>query len=420
MIKFGTDGIRGIYGETITEKDAYTLGNALTKLVDSPIVAIAYDTRVSSTSLEKAAVFGILRGGGSVINLGLSTTPKLIYLGELLRCDYSLMITASHNEPKYNGIKVIGKEGKIEKEREFIEKYGDVIHNVEKFGVEIIFDGGDYYEKRITRKLKRNYKVAFDLANGGAVSMIKFLQNYDNITPHFLSDENNGEKINLNCGSMSPKNLAKYVVDNNLDCGFAFDGDGDRIIAVDELGNILDGDNILYAFATNCEVNGVVGTMQTNMGLQKKFEELNIPFVRTMVGDHYVCMKMKKDNIDLGGETSGHIIFSDDFIGDGIKTAIRLIEIMKDNKLSKICKFRKYPSYSLDIETKLANKLEKDTRIKRIVEETSEILKEIGRVLIRSSGTEDKLRVLVECEDENIAKSQMEKIKKEILSLCAE
>ncbi|WP_234123084.1 phosphoglucosamine mutase [Clostridium hydrogenum] len=427
---FGTDGVRGIANKELTAELAYKLGRAgayvLTEGAHKPKILVGMDTRISGDMLEGALISGILSVGAEAISVGIIPTPAVAYLTRKYGADAGVVISASHNPVEYNGIKFFNSNGyKLSDDLE--DRIQSVIEDDFKgvplptgkdVGRKIIEESAvdDYIEfakSTIDGDLK-GLKIALDCANGA--SYITALKTFRELGAEVkvINNDPDGININANCGSTHPEELMDYVVRKNCDLGLAFDGDADRCLAVDEKGNLIDGDFIMAICGNYLKQRGrlrndvVVVTVMSNMGLFKALDNVNIKTVKTKVGDRYVLEEMIKEGYKLGGEQSGHIIFLDyNTTGDGLVTGLQLSTIVKKSgkTLSELASMmKKLPQV-------LANAVvpndKKDIYItdKEIADEIEKIEKELagnGRVLIRPSGTEPLVRVMLEGEDQEL------------------
>ncbi|BED92445.1 MAG: phosphoglucosamine mutase [Candidatus Paraimprobicoccus trichonymphae] len=419
---FGTDGIRGLVSDKVTCELALNVGRVIAFLINNNPnvkykILVGKDTRVSSDMLSCSLQAGICCMGVDCVNLGYIPTPGVAYLTKKYNADIGIMISASHNSYEFNGIKIFDKNGykfsdELEDKIEYYLENQDFLIN--KFGK----IGNISFEKKSTTDyleylkdiLKINhfnkFRVLLDCANGSASYTAEKL--FLNLNFNFVitNDKPDGMNINKYCGSTDLGNLSKMVVEENFDLGIAFDGDADRCIMVDELGNIMDGDVILALCAKNLKKDGklnkntVVGTIATSMGFRDFCKENDISFISTDVGDRHILENMLKNDYNLGGEQSGHTIFLDNSItGDGHITALKLLEVLikSDQKPSELNKLvKKYPIENLNFDLK-----NKNLNIEKIKFEAEKILDNSGRILIRKSGTEPVLRVIIESLDIN-------------------
>lgn len=418
---FGTDGLRGVVGEELTYDIAFKCGNSLSQNMQGGRVLIGRDTRVTGSFLVNALACGLLSGGVDVVDAGIIPTAAVAYLTKSLKFDYGISITASHNPMQYNGIKIFSLKGEKlqDKEEEKIERGFIKSKHVsaEKIGL--------YVQKTNLRKHYIDYlvnttngslsglKVVLDASNGASYSIAPEVFRKLGAKVIKTSCMNNGLKINDKCGSLHPERLAKKVKQYGADMGFAFDGDADRLMAVSEKGKIIDGDMILYALALVFKQRGmlvnnaVVGTSQTNMGIELSLKEKGIKLLRADVGDKYVANLLNKNGLVLGGEQSGHIIIKKFMqTGDGILTAILLAHFCKESgkPLSEFCKVRVFPQVNKDIVVKEKLRILGSEPLLTAITNAQQELAGLGRVLVRASGTEPKIRIMVE--SENIVASQ--------------
>jgi len=443
---FGTDGIRGIANEKLTVELAVATGRAVAASLGTSakgsrtkkMILVGMDTRISSDMLASAISAGILSVGYDVVNLGVVPTPAVAYLVRKYKARAGIMISASHNPFEFNGIKVFNSEGlkladALEENVESMvlgetpmpksstgEKIGKLIAKPEALQEYI-----DFVASSIEGDLA-GLTVAFDCANGSASATAKALFEKLGVNCHMLSYEPDGININTDCGSTHLENLIAYVKKNKLDIGIAFDGDADRVLCVDEHGEVVDGDMFMAILALDMKARGklrgntVVGTIMTNFGFTKFCEQNDIRFIATKVGDRYVLEEMLLEDYRFGGEQSGHIIFKDyATTGDGQLSAVQLLSYIKRSgkKLSELKKvMTKYPQCIVNIRTTDAAKLAfyTDDDIKAILEDGKSKLGDTGRLVVRPSGTEPLIRVMTEGEDEAfteaIAKQVAERI----------
>ncbi|MFL0249086.1 phosphoglucosamine mutase [Clostridium neuense] len=439
---FGTDGVRGIANAELTAELAYKLGRAgayvLTEGTHKPKILVGMDTRISGDMLEAALVSGILSVGAEAICVGIIPTPAVAYLTRKYNADAGVVISASHNPVEYNGIKFFNGTGyKLSDELE--DKIQSVIESNfegvplptgESVGRKVIEEAAidDYIEfakSTIDIDLK-GIKVALDCANGASyITAVKTFRELG-ADVKVINNDPDGININANCGSTHPEELMDYVVRKNCDLGLAFDGDADRCLAVDEKGKLIDGDFIMAICGQYLKEQGklnknvVVVTVMSNMGLFKALDKVNIDTVKTKVGDRYVLEEMLKEGYKLGGEQSGHIIFLDyNTTGDGLVTALQLSAIVKKSgkKLSELAAMmKKLPQVLANAEVPNDKK---DIYItdKEIADEIVKIEKELdgnGRVLIRPSGTEPLVRVMLEGEDQKLLDTMAHGLAKKI------
>ncbi|MDU1023023.1 MAG: phosphoglucosamine mutase [Peptoniphilus harei] len=423
---FGTDGVRGIANQKLTPKLCYDIGRAaafvLTKNKKGKVL-VGRDTRLSGDLVESSLIAGFMSIGLDVDVAGVIPTPGVAYLtrtGDYL-CGVS--ISASHNPFEYNGIKFFSSDGlklddKVEDDIEekvlFTTKiYKDVtgdelgrVNRSNKFTEKYIS-----YLKGLTDERFDGLEVAIDAGNGAQSFIAEEVLKSYGASVKIINNEPNGKNINDNCGSTNPKLIEELVKKEKSNIGMSFDGDADRIIAVDEMGKVVDGDHILAIVATylkennKLKNNAAVGTIMSNMGLKKYLETIDVDFIETKVGDRYILEKMLKDDYVIGAEQSGHVIFLDyNTTGDGLATGIHLLEIMKKTgkKLSELNGLMKdYPQVlkNASVRDELKNRYEEFPDIIKAIREVEEAYHGRGRVVIRPSGTEALVRVMIEGED---------------------
>ena len=417
---FGTDGFRGEANVNLTVEHAFLVGRYLGWYFGQEHkgrIVIGKDTRRSSYMFEYALAAGLTASGADAYLLHVTTTPSVSYVVRSEQFDCGIMISASHNPFYDNGIKVINGNGcKLEAEiEEKIEAYidsdrteiplaqrGDIGRTIDYACGRNRYIG--YLISLATRSFK-DVKVGLDLANGSATTVAKGVFDALGAKTYVIGNEPDGLNINRDCGSTHIDNLKKYVVENGLDVGFAYDGDADRCLAVDEKGNEIDGDMIMYICGTylsernELENNTVVATVMSNLGLFKALEKKGIHVEQTPVGDKYVTENMLANGHSLGGENSGHIIFSKHAVtGDGILTSLKLMEVMLESKkkMSELCTMRKYPQLLKNIRVKNKQAAREDEVVKAAVDAAAKALEGDGRILVRESGTEPLIRVMVE------------------------
>lgn len=427
---FGTDGFRGEANVTLTVEDAYKVGRFLgwyygqkTK-ADRCRVVIGKDTRRSSYMFEYSLVSGLTASGADVYLLHVTTTPSVSYVVRTEEFDCGIMISASHNPYYDNGIKVINGRGeKLEEETiEKIESYldgemGEIpFAKRDAIGRTVDYAAGrnryiGYLISLATRSFK-NMRVGLDCANGSASAIAKNVFDALGAETHVINNTPDGLNINTNCGSTHIEGLQKYVVENHLDVGFAYDGDADRCLAVDNEGKLVDGDKILYVCGKYMREQGtlvnntVVTTVMSNFGLYKAFESEGISYEKTAVGDKYVYENMSQNGHCLGGEQSGHIIFSKHATtGDGILTSLKLMEVILEKKetLAKLAdEVQIYPQVLKNVRVKDKEAAQADRDVQAEVQKVSDALGDTGRILVRPSGTEPLIRVMVEAPTDEI------------------
>lgn len=435
MKYFGTDGFRGEANKTLNMYHALKIGRFIGdyfKKNGSGKIVIGKDTRRSSYMFEAALAAGITSSGSDVYLLHVTTTPSVSYAVRSDHFDCGVMITASHNPYYDNGIKLINSQGEKMND-EFLKQLEDYIDsNIEDIELAVDEKIGrttDYVIGRnryiafliqtVTKSFK-GYKVGLDCANGASFAIAKSVFDALGAETHVINNQPNGYNINVDSGSTHIKYLQKYVVENKLDCGFAYDGDADRCIGVDSKGNVMDGDTILYVCGKYLkaedalETNTIVTTVMSNIGLYKALDKAGINYTKTPVGDKYVYQDMAENGHSLGGEQSGHIIFAKyGNTGDGILTSLMMMEAMIDNKTnfeSMTRDLKIYPQVLKNIRVKDKKAVLDNQQVKDICKKVEDDLGDSGRVLVRQSGTEPLIRVMVEAETDQIAKDKVQEI----------
>lgn len=432
---FGTDGFRGEANVTLNVEHAFKVGRFLGWYYGQDKkakVVIGKDTRRSSYMFEYALVAGLTASGADAYLLHVTTTPSVSYVVRTEDFDCGIMISASHNPFYDNGIKIINANGqKLEASvEEKIEEYIDgkvaelPLATKENIGRTVDFSAGrnryiGYLISVATRSFKEK-TVALDCSNGSASAIAKNVFDALGAKTLVINNEPDGTNINTNCGSTHIEVLADFVKKNNVDAGFAYDGDADRCIAVDENGNIVDGDSIMYVCGTYMKERGelpsntVVTTVMSNIGLYKAFDAKGIRTEKTAVGDKYVCENMMKNGYCLGGEQSGHIIFSKHATtGDGILTSLKVMEAMIEKKstLSNLTRELKiYPQLLVNVKVTDKIKAMEDEEILKAAKQVEDELGDKGRILLRSSGTENLVRVMVEAETDQTCEKMVYKV----------
>ena len=425
---FGTDGFRGEAGVSLTAEHAYKIGRFLggyrRDTGSRTRVVVGKDTRRSSYMLEYAIASGIAASGGDAYMLHVTTTPSVSFVASMDGFDFGIMISASHNSFVDNGIKIVNSRGEkiddemIEKIELYIDGEGESIEFASGAEVgEIV----DYYAGRnryigflisLSRHSFKNYRVGLDAANGGAWMIAKSVFDALGAKTYLINAEPNGTNINVNAGSTHIEALSKHVKEKGLDLGFAFDGDADRCIAVDHKGEVVNGDHILYILGVSLKASGelnnntVVTTVMSNLGLYKALDSAGISYEQTAVGDRFVYENMQRNGYSLGGEQSGHIIISKyAATGDGILTAIKLMEAVIESKtsLSAIAKpVKMLPQLTVNLRVPNKAAVRTNEAIQKAVADISKWLGKSGRILLRESGTEPLIRIMVEAESDDI------------------
>ena len=441
---FGTDGIRRIANTELSPELVYKVAKAgayvLSKHTDhTPTILIGRDTRISGTLIESAMVAGFLSYGANVKLLGVMPTPAVAYLTRKLNADASVVISASHNTFEFNGIKYFSNKGtkipdSLEEEIEEVMESGKLDEltavndkiGVSEYRLDLIDEYVYFFRKNfddvIEENMHEDFIVGLDTANGATSVVAEKVFKALGIKYKIINNNPDGININDNCGSTHLEGLKKFVVENKLSLGVAYDGDGDRCLAIDEKGNEIDGDKLLAIISSNLRKKGklnkdtIVATVMSNLGLNKYTKNNNLQLKQTKVGDRYVLEEMLKNGYNLGGEQSGHVILLDyNPTGDGILTSLMLIQsIIEENKkaseLGSIVKL--YPQVLINAKVNSDKKYdyEEDSEIKNAIEKLEKEFAGNGRVLIRPSGTEPLVRVMIEGENQEYITKKAQEI----------
>lgn len=432
---FGTDGFRGEANVDLTVEHAYQVGRFLGWYYGQDHkaqIVIGKDTRRSSYMFEYSLVAGLTASGADVYLLHVTTTPSVSYVVRTENFDCGIMISASHNPFYDNGIKIINGNGqKMDAQvEEQIERYIDdeepkIPYAVrENIGRTVDFSAGrnryiGYLISIPTRSFK-NFRVGLDCSNGSASSVAKSVFDALGAKTYAINNDPDGTNINEGCGSTHIEVLQQFVKEKHLDVGFAYDGDADRCIAVDHLGNVIDGDLILYVCGKymmeqgRLENNTIVTTIMSNLGLYKACDQVGIKYEKTAVGDKYVCENMMANGHSLGGEQSGHIIFSKHATtGDGILTSLMLMEVMIEKKLplnTLASEVSIYPQLLKNVRVSNKAAARNNQAVKEVIQSVEKELGEDGRILVRESGTEPVIRVMVEAKKESICNEMVDRV----------
>ena len=443
---FGTDGIRRIANTELTPELVYKVAKAgayvLSKHTDhTPLILIGRDTRISGTLIESAMVSGFLSYGANVKLLGVMPTPAVAYLTKKLKADASVVISASHNTFEFNGVKFFSNKGtkipdSLEEEIEDIMDSGklDELTAVnDKIGVseyaleledEYVYFFRKIFDDIIEQYNKKDFIVGIDTANGATYKVAEKVFTALGINHIIINNTPNGININDNCGSTHLDNLKQFVKEKHLSLGIAYDGDGDRCLAVDENGEEIDGDKLLAIISNNLRKHQklnkdtIVATVMSNLGLNKYARDNGLELLQTKVGDRYVLEEMLKNGFNLGGEQSGHVILLDyNPTGDGILTSLMLIKtILEENKKASELGglVKKYPQILVNAKVNSEKKYdyEKDEEIKKAIDKLEKEFAGNGRVLIRPSGTEPLVRVMIEGENQDYISQKANEIAK--------
>ena len=438
---FGTDGFRGEANVSLTADHAFKIGKFLgyyySKMNKNCRIVIGKDTRRSSYMFEYAIAAGITSTGADAYLLHVTSTPSISYVVRTEQFDVGVMISASHNVYSDNGIKLINANGeKLEESvTDIIEDYLDgklpEVPYATKTGIGRTVD---YFAGRnryigylisIPMNSFKGKKVALDLANGSAFQIAKSVFDALGAETFVINNNPNGSNINDNAGSTHIEGLQKFVIENKMDIGFAYDGDADRCMAVDEKGNIVDGDKIMYVCAKAMKDDGklkkdtVVTTVMSNLGLYKAFDKIGIKYEKTAVGDKYVQACISENDYSFGGEQSGHIIFAKYAnTGDGVLTSLKLMDVVINSKstLSELAKdVELYPQLLKNIKVNDKNKCMEDKDVLEIKSTVEKELGDDGRLLLRASGTENVVRIMVEAKSNAICEKYVKDIENVII-----
>lgn len=433
---FGTDGFRGEANVDLTYEHAVKIGRFLgwyygKRLDRKAKILIGKDTRRSSYMFEYALCAGLTASGADAYIMHVTTTPSVSYIARTDDFDCGIMISASHNPFYDNGIKLMNSNGeKMDEETILeVEKYLDGETEVplalrEEIGRTVDYVAGRNryigYLISLSKYSFNGKRVGLDVANGSAWSIAKGVFDALGAKTYVMSDEPDGYNINTNCGSTHIEHLQKFVVENNLDVGFAYDGDADRCLCVDEKGNVVTGDHILYIYGLYMKERGkllnntVVTTVMSNFGLYKALDKVGIGYEKTKVGDKYVYENMVENGHRIGGEQSGHIIFTKyATTGDGILTSLKLMEVMlaKEKPMSELAApVVFYPQVLKNVRVKSKPEAQNDPDVQAAVKKVAEELGDNGRILVRESGTEPVIRVMVEADTDEICEKYVDSV----------
>ncbi len=434
---FGTDGVRGVANSELTPELAFKLGRfggyVLTKeITERPKVLIGRDTRISGEMLEGALVAGLLSVGAEVMRLGIISTPGVAYLTRVMSAQAGVMISASHNPVADNGIKFFGPDGfklsdaqedeieaLLDQEQDNLPRpIGGDLGSVSDY-----FEGGQKYIQYLKQTVYEDFTgihIALDCAHGATSALATHLFADLEADLSTMGSSPNGLNINDGVGSTHPEKLAAFVVEKGANVGLAFDGDGDRLIAVDENGQIVDGDQIMYICAKHLHEEGkleqdtVVSTVMSNMGFYKALERNGMHSVQTKVGDRYVVEAMREGNYNVGGEQSGHIVFLDyNTTGDGLLTGLQLVNTMKvtGKKLSELAsEMTVFPQKLINVRVTDKHAVKENEKVAAIIAQVEQEMNGDGRILVRPSGTEPLVRVMVEAPSSDLCESYCKRI----------
>lgn len=432
---FGTDGIRGIANDDLNAELAFKVGQGAAAVLSKgkntrPLIIIGKDTRISSDMLEAALIAGICSSGADVLPLGVIPTPAVAYIATVSKADAGIVISASHNPYEYNGIKIFNSQGfklsdelELEIEQLVLSKTEIPLKKNDELGR--IIHGGERYINMYVDKLASlagdvsRHKVVIDCANGATYRTAQALFSRLPIDLKFISDKPDGININDCCGSTDTEALSKAVVASGADIGIAFDGDGDRCIIIDEKGNLVDGDRIMAVCGSYMKKknmlknNTIVATVYSNLGFKIYAESNNMKLITAPVGDRNVLEMMQKVGSNLGGEQSGHLIFLDDATtGDGQLAALKFLNVLSASQktVSELAaEVPQFPQLQRSVPIEGGNAVKEEIManeaLKKLIKDTENELADSGRVLVRPSGTEALIRIMVEARDESVAEA---------------
>ncbi|PKR77558.1 phosphoglucosamine mutase [Halalkalibacillus sediminis] len=436
---FGTDGVRGVANTELTPELAFKLGRygayALTKnSTEKSKLMVGRDTRVSGEMLEGALIAGVMSVGVEVMRLGVISTPGVAYLTKVSGAEGGVMISASHNPVEDNGIKFFGSDGFKLSEAQENEIEGLLDAELDELprpvGAEVgriedYFEGGQKYLQHLKQTVDHDFdgvKIVLDCAHGATSSLASHLFADLEADTLAIGASPDGYNINDGYGSTNPEKLRETVIEQKADIGLAFDGDGDRLIAVDEKGNVIDGDKIMYICAKYFKEQGrlkqdtLVTTVMSNIGLYRALDELEIANLKTSVGDKYVMEEMRKHDYNLGGEQSGHIIFLEhNTTGDGMLSALQLVNVMQDKEksLSELAgEMTKFPQVLKNVRVTNKQEVQMSQVVNDEIDRVENELGDKGRVLVRPSGTEPVVRIMVEAPTKDECEKYVEQVVK--------
>ncbi len=437
---FGTDGVRGIANTELTPELAFKLGrlggHVLTKNAEKPKILIGRDTRISGYMLEGALVAGLLSIGAEVMRLGVISTPGVAHLTKALSAQAGVMISASHNPVGDNGIKFFGPDGfklldaQEEEIEALIDSDKDSVPRPTGSDLGIVsdyFEGCQKYLQYLKQTIDEDFSglhIALDCAHGATSSLAAHLFADLEADISTIGTNPTGTNINDGVGSTHPETLSEFVKEKNADVGFAFDGDGDRLIAIDEHGQIVDGDQIMFICAKfmkdqkRLRHDTVVSTVMSNLGFHKGMEQVGVTSLQTKVGDRYVMEEMRKEGYNLGGEQSGHIIFLDHITtGDGMLSALQLANIMQvtNKPLSELAgEMKKYPQSLVNVKVTDKTKVDSNESIQETIQQVESDMNGEGRILVRPSGTEPLVRVMAEAPTKELCDEYVNRVVKKV------
>lgn len=436
---FGTDGIRGVVNENLDARLAFRVGQAAAMVLSEaenkrPVFTIGKDTRISGDLLESALIAGLCTAGADVIRLGVVPTPAIAYITQNCGADAGIVISASHNPYEHNGIKIFNGQGfklsdALEDRIEYLIDHESELIAFKNGEIGRVLDRGHKYVDRYIEHIvscadgkMRRLKVLIDCANGAAVRTAESIFRRLPISLEMIKDHPDGVNINQECGSTHTELLGRLVVAGNFDLGIAFDGDADRCLVVDEKGELVDGDHIMGIIGLQMmrsgalKQNGIVATVMSNMGFHEFARKNGMKLLCTAVGDRNVLEKMLSDGYNLGGEQSGHLIFLDDATtGDGQLAAVKFLNVLSSSNMTVsalAAQIPWYPQVLINVKIEggnaVKNAIMQDPELAEAIRTTEERLSGSGRVLVRPSGTEALIRVMVEAKDEMAARNSAE------------
>lgn len=425
---FGTDGLRGKVNKDLSFDIAYKVGNALGALKPKAKVIIGRDTRKTGELLTLGVAGGLVNTGASVTDVGVCPTAGVAYLTKSLGFDYGIVISASHNPAEYNGIKIFDSTGTKVSDRVETQIERNFLHEVAVDSKDVgsyeylprtVLHYVDFLSQSIHTSLAGK-TIVLDCSNGASykIAPAVFRDNHAKIIATYCKP--NGLNINDKCGSLNIEKLQKYVLKYKADMGFAFDGDSDRLIAVDEKGNVIDGDKLIYILAKNYQAEGklaiptVVGTRHTNMGVEKALNSLGINMLRTEIGDKYVSQKLEEKGLLIGGEQSGHVFIKDILpTGDGVLNALVMAELItKSGKtFSENLDIELYKQVNINVKVQDKMRVINSEALADATEREEQILGKDGRIMIRVSGTEPYIRIMVETQNQALSQECADRLK---------
>lgn len=425
---FGTDGLRGKVNKDLSFDIAYKVGNALGALKPKAKVIIGRDTRKTGELLTLGVSGGLVNTGASVTDVGVCPTAGVAYLTKSLGFDYGVVISASHNPAEYNGIKIFDSTGTKVSDRVETQIERNFLHEVAVDSKDVgsyeylprtVLHYVDFLSQSIHTSLAGK-TIVLDCSNGASykIAPAVFRDNHAKIIATYCKP--NGLNINDKCGSLNIEKLQKYVLKYKADMGFAFDGDSDRLIAVDEKGNVIDGDKLIYILAKNYQAEGkltiptVVGTRHTNMGVEKALNNLGINMLRTEIGDKYVSQKLEEKGLLIGGEQSGHVFIKDILpTGDGVLNALVMAELItKSGKtFSENLDIELYKQVNINVKVQDKMRVINSEALADATEREEQLLGKDGRIMIRVSGTEPYIRIMVETQNQALSQECADRLK---------